>query len=598
MRHLQLQVTLRFQAVLCAATAAAAVAVVPLFAPQTAWAQDTPPQPPTTQPTSPDAPPAAPATTPPATTPPPAAGDNEPVLRRQTEAYNSGLAALKENNLGAAGDAFERTLQIAPGDVMARVLLGYVRLKQERYDDALSALRVAWAQGAALDAKTRAIIQNNMGMAYWNKKDFALALTAYQRAAELDKDYVDARYNLAFALLSQNRAKEAIPHFRQLLSRNPRDPLLHDGLAQCHESLGQWDQAFASYRTAMKLNPKDSSYPLNLGLALLRSDPAGKVAGRREAAVVALKEAMRLNPEGAPPYLQLGLVYIDKKRWREAQDMLRQYVALRPDDFVGQFNLALAYDYSARFDDALRVYDKAEQLQPNDPAPKNNIGRIFFKRKRLDEAVTRFRQALALNDDFVDARNNLALALTEKGEFDAANIEWQKLVVAANNELKATTEPKARSAVYARMIAARAALAENHLKARQYAEAVAEYKRLLKLSPKNIAAMSNLGLALYNTKEYAEALKFYDEIIAAGAPPRATTKTASKTPPPKAAASNGPVVPREQLAIAYNNRGVVLEAMNRRSGALESYKKAVEIQPDYAEAKSNRDRLLAGTAVG
>ncbi len=319
MRPLQLQTAPRFQIALRFATAAAAVAVAPLFAPRTAWAQDTPPQSPATQPAPPDTPPAAPTATPgtPATTPapttPPAVGDNEPVLRRQTEAYNSGLAALKENNLGAAGDAFEQTLQIAPGDVMARVLLGYVRLKQERYDDALSALRVAWQQGAALDAKTRAIIQNNMGMAHWNKKEFALALTAYQRAAELDKDYADARYNLAFALLSQNRAKEAIPHFRQLLSRNPRDPLLHDGLAQCHESLSQWDEAFASYRTAMKLNPKDSSYPLNLGLALLRSDPAGKVAGRREAAVSALKEAMRLNPEGPLPYLQLGLVYIDKK---------------------------------------------------------------------------------------------------------------------------------------------------------------------------------------------------------------------------------------------------------------------------------------------
>ncbi len=143
--------------------------------------------------------------------------------------------------------------------------------------------------------------------------------------------------------------------------------------------------------------------------------------------------------------------------------------------------------------------------------------------------MTRFRQALALNDDFVDARNNLALALTEKGEFDAANTEWQKTWSPPPvMSCKPRPNPKRAAQVYARMIAARAALAENHLKARQYAEAVAEYRRLLKLSPKNIAAMSNLGLALYNTKEYAEALKYYDEIIAVGAPPKATTKAASK----------------------------------------------------------------------
>jgi cytochrome c-type biogenesis protein CcmH/NrfG len=37
--------------------------------------------------------------------------------------------------------------------------------------------------------------------------------------------------------------------------------------------------------------------------------------------------------------------------------------------------------------------------------------------------------------------------------------------------------------------------------------------------------------------------------------------------------------------------------MNNRTAALDAYKKAVELQPDYAEAKANRDRLLAGTTV-
>jgi tetratricopeptide (TPR) repeat protein len=81
--------------------------------------------------------------------------------------------------------------------------------------------------------------------------------------------------------------------------------------------------------------------------------------------------------------------------------------------------------------------------------------------------------------------------------------------------------------------------------------------------------MSNRGLALYNTKEYSEALKVYDAII--------------KREP--------------KNAIAHNNRGVVLEAMNNRTAALDAYKKAIELKPDYAEAKANRDRLLAGTTV-
>ncbi len=550
-------------------------------------------------PTAPAAPPAtvpaAPSTTTGIATTESNADDSR--LRQQTELYNSGLAALESakteaknggadavaRRLAEAADSFEKTLQIAPDDAMARVLLGYVRLKQERYDDALTNLRMI-AGSKALDVKTRAVVQNNIGMALWNKKDFKLALPAYEAATTLDKDYADARYNLAFALLAQARAADALPHFTLLLSRNKRDPLLHDGLGQAHESMGEWDKAFASYREAIRLNPRDSSYPLNLGLALLRSDPDGKIKGRRNSAVPPLREAIRLNPEAAPAYLQLGLMYIDKKNWPGAQNMLRQYASLRPDDFVGQFNLGLAYDYSSRFDDALRHYAIAEKLQPTDPATRNNIGRINLKRaekepKSLDEAIAKFREALNLDPDFVDARNNLALALTQRGDLDAAGTEWKRLIASANRQLKATPDPGKRNAIFTRVVSARAALAENYLKARMYADAAEEYKRLLAISKKNIAAMSNLGLALYNTRQYLDALKAYDRIVKLGAV--ATNK-----------------VPRDQLAIAYNNRGVVLEAMKKVPDALASYKKAIEIQPDYAEAKTNRERLIAGTVVG
>jgi tetratricopeptide (TPR) repeat protein len=566
----------------CAAFGATVLATVAL--PVLAHAQDA---------AQPAAPAAAPAATAPAeaaapapetTSTPSGALTPEARLQQQTESYNSGLAALKLNQLDSAAQAFEQTLTIAPDDAMARMLLGYVRLKQEKYDEALEALNQAALTGASLDAKTRAIVQNNIGMAYWNQKKYLLAMPAYERALKLDPNYADARYNLAFALLSQNRAKEAVPHFNQLIKNSPRDPLLYDGLGQSLENLGQWTEAFAAYRRAIALNPRDSSYPLNLGLAILRSDPDGRITGRRDGAVGYLRQAVKLNPEAALAYLHMGLVFIEKKRWPDAQSVLRQYVALRPNDFVGQFNLGLAYDYNSKFDDALRVYDAASKLQPLDAPTKNNVGRIYLKRasadrKNLDTAIDYFNQALKIDPDFIDARNNLGLALTEKGDTEAATDEWRNLIASASRELKTLPLPTSKEAkprdirrrneIFARVIAARAALAENHLKAKQYADAAMEYKKLLALAPNNVAAMSNRGLALYNTREYAEALKVYDQII---------------TRDPK-------------NAIAYNNRGVVMEALNNRSGALEAYKKAVELQPDYAEAKANRDRLMAATTV-
>lgn len=544
------------QAETAPAAPAQAETLPPAEAPAPAEATATAPAP------APAAPAAAPAET------PPSASNVQAV----TQAYNSGVAALRAGNLESAGDYFEKTISLSPDDAMAKMLLGYVRLKQGRYEDALLTLEAAQKTASKLDIRSQAIIHNNIGMAYWNQKDYAKALPAYQQAIALDKTYADARYNLAFALLSQSKGKEALPHFTELAAKNPSDPMLQDGLGQTYESLNDWPKAFAAYKKAIELNPKDSSYPLNLALAYIRSDPNGANKARRDAAIQNLRRASTLNPQGAPAFLQLGLLLIEKKRWPEAQDMLRRYTVLKPDDFLGQFNLALSYDYAGnKFDDALKIYGKAEALQPQDPAVKNNVGRIYLKRKLYNDSIAQFRKALEIDPEFSDARNNLALALSATGDYAGSNEEWRKLIAQAGTDLKATgLTTSARNELWGRTISARAALAENYLKSKQYADAALEYRALLKIAPSNVAAMSNLGLTLYHTKDYKAALTAYDSVLK--------------------------LEPRN--AIAHNNRGVVLEALNNRMAALAAYKKAVELKPDYSEAKSNRDRLLAATAVG
>lgn len=493
----------------------------------------------------------------------------QPELVAATQSYNDGLAALKGGNLVSAAEHFAKVLTLTPDDAMAQMLLGYVRLKQERFEEAVEILQAAERNSAKLDVRSQAIIQNNIGMAHWNLKQYSSALPAYQRAMKLDKDYIDARYNLAFAFLAQSRAKEALPLFTEMVALNPRDPMLQDGLGQSYEALSNWVQAFASYRRAIALNAKDSSYPLNLGLALLRSDPNGTIQGRRDLAIGYLRDATKLNPQGAPAFLQLGLLLIEKKRWPDAQDALRRYVLLKPDDFLGIFNLALAHDYAGKFPEALKFYGQAETLAPNDPAVKNNVGRIYLKQKMHKDAIAQFQKALELDGTFADARNNLALALAAESDYAASNIEWRKLISATSGEIARTTNPRVKKDLQGRLASARAALAENFLRDQKYPEAATEYRALTKSLPNNTAAWSNLGLALYHTKDYPAALQAYDDLL-------------------KRDAKN---------AIAHNNRGVVLEAMNRKADALAAFIKAVELKPDYAEAKANRDRLRASTTV-
>ncbi|MBV9864244.1 MAG: tetratricopeptide repeat protein [Abitibacteriaceae bacterium] len=499
-----------------------------------------------------------------------ATGGNS-AIQEQTTAYNAGLEALKKNDLANAGNYFQRVVTLAPTDASAQMFLGYVLLKQEKYDEALTAFQAARSLSTQLDVKSQAVIDNNIGLVYWNKKMPTEALAAYQHALQTDKTFADAKYNLAFALLSQKRYKEAIPYFTDLLKQNTKDATIYDGLGEAYENTGDWNKALASYNKALEIEPKNAFYQLRIALGLINTN-------RKKEAVKYLRDATKLDPQNADAFLHLGDIFIQMARWGEAQEALSRYVALRPNDALGWYNLGVAYDFAAKFDDALRAYGEAERLKPDDPAVKNNIGRIYYKRNNLAEAIAQCRKALEIDPNFNDARYNLALVLTaqatqdpnkvDQAKLNEADDEWKKLIDKAGRDLSKPMDDTQRREMRSLLVAARAALAENYLKGGTYADARDEYKRLLTLNPDNIPAMSNLGLALYHTREYEEAAKMYRDII-------------KKDP---------------HNAIAYNNLGVMLEALKDRAGALEAYRQAAKIKPDYSEAKANIERLTANPA--
>ncbi len=505
----------------------------------------------------------APSTLPSDLSLPDASLDEAARVRAATLAYNSGLAALKKSDWDIAAQNFGRAAALSPNDAGALSYLGYVRLQQKRWDDALNTLIAAQENGKNLDARARSQLLNNIGFAKWNKDDFPGAKTAFEGALALDKNYFDARYNLAFAFLSRDQYADALPHLRLLSAQNPNDAAIWDGIGESLEQTGKLASALGAYKKAVALEPKNEAYRFKFALALVESD-------RRADATDQLKHILVSSPNNASALLQLGDLHLKSGKWADAATTLRRYVALRPSDFTGRFNLGVAYDYAAKFDDALMQYAEAERDRPDDAATKNNVGRIYFKRERFDEAVAKFGQALKIDPEFADARINLAIVLASQKNYEASSAQWQTLADDSEKKRAASKDAEEKKALLGRLSVAYSGLATNDLAQNKPKEAAAHYKRLLTFNPADLEARSGLGRALYQAKDLAGAEATYREIIARDA------KNAS----------------------AFNDLGVVLEAKKDRKAALEAYSQAVQLQPGHSEAKSNLARLKSGATVG
>jgi tetratricopeptide (TPR) repeat protein len=171
---------------------------------------------------------------------------------------------------------------------------------------------------------TNAPAWNYLGLAYQHAGQPADAVVAYQRALALDRDLIEAHYNLGCLWLEQNKPDAARTEFTTYTLRRGNVPegWLKLGLAQLrgHELAA----AEKSFSTALYLNTNNAEALNGLGLAQVQRDRPREAAQYFNAAVKA-------HPDYAPAILNLATVAQEYLRdHRLALQYYRAYLALTP----------------------------------------------------------------------------------------------------------------------------------------------------------------------------------------------------------------------------------------------------------------------------
>ena len=124
------------------------------------------------------------------------------------------------------------------------------------------------AHGLAQDKTDRDYLRS--GNKLYNDSLFIKAEVDYRKALELNPKSTDAMFNLANALLMQQKAKEAMEQYESV-SKIEKDK---QKLAQIYHNMGvilqsskQLPQCIEAYKESLRNNPKDNETRYNLALA-------------------------------------------------------------------------------------------------------------------------------------------------------------------------------------------------------------------------------------------------------------------------------------------------------------------------------------------
>jgi len=94
-----------------------------------------------------------------------------------------------------------------------------------------------------------------LGLAYYHKGQYDLAIAAFQNSTQVNPDHFEAQSMLAFCYLQKKQYDVAIENFKRAISIKQDDFAPYIGLGVAYHQTGQYELAIAAFQKALELKP-------------------------------------------------------------------------------------------------------------------------------------------------------------------------------------------------------------------------------------------------------------------------------------------------------------------------------------------------------
>lgn len=378
------------------------------------------------------------------------------------------------------------------------------------------------------------------------KSDAAPPIWALARRAELK--------------LSGGDLAGALADLSEAIALEPNNAELHASRGRIKSAQGDPAGALADCDRAIALDPQNANaYNTRAAIRMARNDLDGALAD--------CTQAIQLDPAFAFPYVNRAILRLAKGDAVGAVADATHAIDLESTNAMAHSLRGAARLVQGHVDHALPDLDRAIELDSRMADAHRNRGILRQGKRDFAGALADFTRALALNARDVGAYVNRGIVRNEQGDYDGAIADYdQALTLVPDN----------------------AEVVNNRGYARQRKGdldgAIADYTRAIALNPKLALAYNNRGQAKKAQGDTAGATEDFTEAtrqatlslrspLGANLPPQL-----SLFGPPKAPATGPSFL--ETARLKRSNRDF--------EGAIVDYNKAIEANPDDAEAYFGR----------
>jgi Tfp pilus assembly protein PilF len=319
---------------------------------------------------------------------------------------------------------------------MWAIAVAFLLLQTTDYtDEGLKALEAGKYQEAA-EAFTKAVAADpkdyvahfNLAQSYGFLHKNAEGIAEYRKVLELKPGLYEAELNAGILLMRENDPAAALPLLAQAAEQKPEEYLPRYSLAVAQSQTGALEDAEASYRKALDLDPKSPSAEAGLAHILLRE-------GKLDDAAPHLHRAAQLDPKYRNGLLELADLFEKNHQTAEAAAIYREF----PEDPKIQEHLGQMMLETKQYADALPRLESA-YAKESTQANRVPLATAYVFAGQLDKALALLPAAVAAEPGSYDIRMMYARALRDRKQYAAAAAQFVEAAKLKPNEARVWTE--------------------------------------------------------------------------------------------------------------------------------------------------------------
>lgn len=407
--------------------------------------------------------------------------------------------------------------------------------------------------------------------AYQEDNDAKTAIAKFVELVAERNDDFDANAWLGYLLLMDQRAAASLVPLHKANTARADDLGVLANLGVAHTRLEQWAEAAEVYSALSEALPEDAAVWAMLGHASYKAkdmatamkalETANKLEPGQKDVMATLAStyiARGMDAEAEALYLTMdrggmadaeslawvGYRQLRAERYGEAAATLSKAHSLDPRDASVMNNLAYCYSMMTppKVAEAIAVTKQLREAQPNLFEPAYNLSSLYLMQNDYAAARDAATAALRINATDPYALNNLGRAFEGLKDHKSAAANYGK-----------ASDAKPQSKEFARNAAIEALRANDTAMAKKYVS------RCISLGDNDPDLKAGLAEIYIREGNIAEA---------------------------KALTGNDAATTKNALAFWFN-QGVALDKSGDRAGAIEAYKKCLEISPNDLDAQKN-----------